>query len=124
MEREVDRRFGVASAVMRAMYQTIVMKMELSQKAKLSIYLSIYALTLTYGHELWVVTERMRSLIQAAEMSFLCRAAGFSLRDRLRSSDIRRQLRVEPLLENGQLRWFGHLIRMPPFGGFPGTANW
>jgi len=53
--------------------------------------------------------------VQAAEMSFLRRVAGLSLRDRVRSSDIRRELGVEPLLlriERSQLRWFGHLIRM------------
>jgi len=91
-------------------------KRELSRKAQLSIYSSIYVPTLTDGHEFWVVTERMRSQIQAAEMSFLRRVAGLSLRDRVRSSDIRREVGVEPLLlrvERSQLRWFGHLIRMP-----------
>ena len=32
------------------------------------------------------LTKRIRSQIQAAEMSFLCRVAGCSLRDRVRSS--------------------------------------
>ncbi len=45
-----------------------------------------------------VETERMRWLIQVAEMSFLCRVSGLSLRDRVRSSDIRREFGVEPLL--------------------------
>ncbi|KAL0152538.1 hypothetical protein M9458_052261 [Cirrhinus mrigala] len=71
MEREIDRRIGAASAVMRSLYRSVVVKKELSCKAKLSIYRSIYILTLTYGHELWVMTERIRSRIQAAEMSFL-----------------------------------------------------
>jgi len=63
----------------------------------------------------WVVTERTRLLIQAAEMVFLHRVAGLSLRDRVRSSDIRREIGEEPLLLClSQLRWFGHLIRMPP----------
>lgn len=44
--------------------------MELSQKTKLSVY-QIYIPTLTYDHELWVGTERMRLQIQEAEMSFL-----------------------------------------------------
>jgi len=69
----------------------------------------------------------MRLRIKAAEMSFLRRVAGLSLRDRVRSSDIRRELGVEPLLvhvERSQLRWFGHLIGMPPLRGFPGTSNW
>ncbi|KAK3516631.1 hypothetical protein QTP70_022033 [Hemibagrus guttatus] len=76
MDREIDRRIGAAAAVMRSMYRSVVVKKELSRKAKLSIYQSIYVPTLTYGHELWVMTERVRSRIQAAEKSFLRRVAG------------------------------------------------
>ena len=49
-------------------------------------------------------------------MGFLPRVAGLSLRDRVSSSAIQRELRVELLLhiEKSQLRWFGHLIMMPP----------
>ncbi|TWW57994.1 hypothetical protein D4764_07G0007130 [Takifugu flavidus] len=66
MEREIDRRIGVASAVMRALNQSS-----------------------------WVTR--------------------LSLRDRVRSSDIREELGVEPLLlhiERSQLGWLGHLARM------------
>ncbi|KAK3561554.1 hypothetical protein QTP86_008774 [Hemibagrus guttatus] len=124
MDREIDRRIGAAAAVMRSMYRSVVVKKELSRKAKLSIYQSIYSPTLTYGHELWVMTERIGSRIQAAEMSFLCRVAGRSLRDRVRSSVTREEFGVEPLLlhiERGQLRWLGHLFRMPP-GCLPGEV--
>ncbi|CAN9506880.1 unnamed protein product [Ophioblennius macclurei] len=86
MEQEVDRRIGAASTVMRTLNRSAVMKKELSRKAKLSICRSIYVPTLTYGHELWVMTERMRSRVQAAKMSFLCRVAGLSLRDNVRST--------------------------------------
>ncbi|KAK3528214.1 hypothetical protein QTP86_026677, partial [Hemibagrus guttatus] len=82
-DREIDRRIGAAAAVMRPVYQSVVVKKELSRKAKLSIYQSIYVPTLTYGHELWVMTERLRWL--------------------------------------GQLRWLGHLFRMPP-GRLPGEV--
>ena len=75
----------------------VVVKKELSQKAKLSIYWSIYVPTLTYGHELCVVTERTRSRTKVAEMGFLRRMSGLSLRDRVRSSVIREGLGVEPL---------------------------
>ncbi|KAK3522059.1 hypothetical protein QTP70_022619, partial [Hemibagrus guttatus] len=124
MDREIDRWIGAAAAVMRSMYRSVVVKKELSWKAKLSIYQSIYVPTLTYGHELWVMTKRIRSRIQAAEMSFLRRVAGRSLRDRVRSSVNREELRVEPLLlhiKRGQLRWLGHLFRMPP-GRLPGEV--
>ncbi|CAM4549683.1 unnamed protein product [Leuciscus chuanchicus] len=106
MEQEIDRQISAASAVMQ------------------SIYRSIYVPTLTYGHELWVMTERTRSRIQAAEMSFLRTVAGRSLRDRVRSSVTREELRAEPLLLHimrDQLRWLWHLFRMPP-GRLPGKV--
>ncbi|KAI3368804.1 hypothetical protein L3Q82_025789 [Scortum barcoo] len=86
MEREIDRRIGAASAVMRSVYRTVVVKKELSRKAKLSIYRSIYVPTLTYG------------------------MAGRSLRDRVRSSVTREELGVEPLLlrigeESAEVAW-------------------
>ncbi|KAK0139279.1 LINE-1 reverse transcriptase [Merluccius polli] len=124
MDREIDRRIGAASAVMRTLHGSVVVKRELSRKAKLSIYQSIYVPALTYGHELWVVTERTRLRVQAAEMSFLRRVAGLSLRDRVRSSVIREELGVDPLLlrvERSQMRWLGHLVRMPP-GRLPGEV--
>ena len=62
------------------------MKRELSRKAKLPVYRSIFVPTVTYGHELWVVTEITGFQVKAAEMSFLCRVAGLSLRYRVRSS--------------------------------------
>ncbi len=124
MEREIDGRIGAAAAEMRSMYRSVVVKKELSLKAKLSICRSIYVPTLTYGHELWVMTKRTRSWIQAAEMSFLRRVAGRTLRDRVRSSVTREELGVEPLLlhiERNQLRWLGHLFQMSP-GRLPGEV--
>ena len=63
------------------------------------------------------MTERMSLRVQAAEMGFLHMVARVSLRDRVRSSAIQEGLVVETLLlcvERSQLRWFGHLMRMPP----------
>ena len=59
-----DWRIGAASAVMWTLKQSVVGKRKLNQKANLSIYRSIYVPTLIYGHELWVMTERMRSQIR------------------------------------------------------------
>ena len=70
------------------------------------------------------VTAEIKIPPLAAKMSFLRRVAGLTLRDRVRSSDIWEELRVEPLLlwvERSQLRWFGHLVRMPP-GRLPGKV--
>lgn len=59
-----------------------------------ALELSFEVPNFTYGHELWIVTERMRLWIQAAKMTFLHRVAGLSLTDAVKSSDIQRELRV------------------------------
>ena len=98
MEWEIDRQIGVVSAVMRMLKRSVVVKSELSQEAKLSIYRSIYVLTLPCGHELWLMTEGMRLRIQLDKMSFLRRVARLILRNRVRSSELRERLRIGPLL--------------------------
>lgn len=56
----MDRQIAAVSAALLEFYQTFVV-----------IYQSIQVPALTYGHNLWVVSERKRSSIQPAGMSFL-----------------------------------------------------
>lgn len=56
-ERDINKQ----TVAMWTVYQSVVMKRELSIKAKLSIYQLIYVPTLTYPH------ERMRSRKQLAK---------------------------------------------------------
>ncbi|KAK3563422.1 hypothetical protein QTP86_027793 [Hemibagrus guttatus] len=81
MNREIDRRISALAAVMRSMYRSVVVKKELSRKAKFSIYQSIYVPTLTYGHELWVMTERTSSA--AEEPVFRVEKALEKLQDKM-----------------------------------------
>ena len=115
-DEELNTRIGKASAVMRVLHYSVVMKRELPKKAKLSIFKAVFVPILTYGHESWAMTERMRSQVQASEMRFLRRIEGVTLFNKVRSSEIRKSLNIEPLLlriERSQLRWFGHVSRMP-----------
>ncbi|KAI3364724.1 hypothetical protein L3Q82_010853, partial [Scortum barcoo] len=86
MEREIDRRIGAASAVMRSVYRTVVVKKELS---------------------------RRRSSRFTGQSTF----PPSPMRSGEKLSHFREELGVEPLLlhiERSQLRWLGHLFRMPP----------
>ena len=82
--REIDRRVGAVAVVLHGLHRMVVTKRELSRKAKLSIYQSVFVPTLIYDHEQWVMTERTRSWV--------------SLRVSVRSSAIWEGLGVEPLL--------------------------
>lgn len=58
MEQEIDRYIRAVAAARWSLNWSVVVKTELSQKAKLYIYWSIYTPTLTYGHEhtRWIVS--------------------------------------------------------------------
>ena len=86
--------------------------------SQFSIYQLIFVPTLTYGHELRLVTERRRSRVQASEMTYLCRVARLSLIERVRNSVIREELGVEPLflyVQRSRMWWLGHPARIPPW---------
>ena len=113
---ELDTRVGKASAVMRALHYSVVMKRELSKKAKLLIFQTVFVPIVTYGHESWVMTKRVRSQVQASEMRFLRKIEGVTLFNKVHSSEIRKFFNIElllPLIERSQLRWFRHVSRMP-----------
>ena len=115
-DEELDTRIGKASAVMQALHYSVILKRELSKKAKLSIFKTAFVPILTYGHESWVMTKRVRSQVQASKMRFLWRIEGVALLNKKLSSDIQTSLNIEQLLlwiERSQLKWFGHESRMP-----------
>ena len=60
------------------------MKRELSKRAKLSIFKTVFVPILICGHESWVMTERVRSQVQAYEMRFLRKIEGVTLFDEVR----------------------------------------
>ena len=65
-ENELDTRIGKTNAVIRQLYRSVVLKRELSTKAKLSVFRSVFVPIFTYSHECWLMTERVRSRVQAA----------------------------------------------------------
>lgn len=77
--------------------------------------LRVHVPVLPYVHGFRRVTNRVRSQIEAAKMSFLG-SLGSPFRHRLRSFDIWNELK-------GQLSWFSRLIRMPP-GCLPVEVFW
>ena len=77
------------------------------------------------------MAEKVRSQVQASEMRFLRRIKGVTLFNKVRSSEIRKSLNIKPVLpriERSQLRWFGHVSRMPqerlPKQVLLAKANW
>lgn len=87
------RWIGASSAVMQTLHGSVMVKREPSPRAKLSMHRSIFVPTFTDGHEFWVVTERTRLRVQAAERSHR-RVAGLSFRGRETEADLSAKLQL------------------------------
>jgi hypothetical protein len=62
-----------------------------------------------------VLNKKYKSKIQTMEMRFLRKVVGKSRRDKIRNETIKKNLGVPPLqikIEESQLRWAGHVVRM------------
>ncbi|TWW77475.1 hypothetical protein D4764_12G0008650 [Takifugu flavidus] len=86
MEQEIDRRIGAASAVMRTLHRSVVVKRALDLPVDL----------LSYPH-LWVAGLSLRDRVRSS-----------AIREELGVESL--LLRVE----RSQMRWLGHQVRMPP----------
>ena len=83
---------------MQGLHYSVVMKRELLKNKKLSVFKTVFVPILTYSHESLVMTERVRSQVQASEMRFSRRIEGVTLFNKVHSSKIRKCLNIEPLL--------------------------
>jgi hypothetical protein len=74
-----------------------------------------------YGSENWVLTEKDKNRIQAAEMRFLRSTIGVTRQDRLTNEAIRKTLSVNSLNDTSNKyrdNWFNHIRRMD-YSRFP-----
>lgn len=128
IEWEIDRGISAASAVMQTLYWPVVAERELSWRAKLSNYRSIFVPAFIWS---WaVVTERMRLQMQVAEMGSLCQEAWLNRRDRCGVGTSWGDLRVKSLrfhIKSSQLGWFlgfnKDASQVPSSRGFVGMSN-
>ena len=126
MEPEINNRITKYSQNVGAIYP-LLRDRNIPRKVKLLMFNSVLKPVLLYGCETWVLTEKLKSKIQAAEMRVLRLIFGVTKRERLRNTTIREALGVESVLlqiERCQLRWFGHVHRMPVYRDVRRIMEW
>lgn len=86
-----------------------------TRETKMKFYKVMASPLLTYGSESWTMRKRDKQKIQSAEMKFLRRTKGCTLRDQIRNSDIRADLKIYSMterIEENSRRWKQHIGRM------------
>ena len=87
-------------------------EMPLKQRSKL--YTTCIRPKMTYGSETWAMNGYIKNLFESTEMRMLRWMMGVSLKDKMRSEDIRRHASVEDIhkvMRRNRLRWYGHVQR-------------
>ena len=113
IDEEINGSISQMSQHVGMMYR-ILKDRHLPKKAKLLIHMTILRPILLYGHEYWILTNKLKSKITAAYMKVLRLVNGVTRRDRIRNADIYDEFKSKPIIETiqtDQLRWFGHVMR-------------
>ena len=113
-ESEINNRIAKFNRNVGMMYP-LLKDRHIPKECKLIIYGTILKPILTYGSEMWALTSKTESKLQAAEMRVLRLIKGVTRRDKIQNTAIRREFNMVPLIEDierGRLRWYGHVMRM------------
>ncbi|KAJ4432143.1 hypothetical protein ANN_20759, partial [Periplaneta americana] len=112
-DRDIDNKISKFRWICGTINRTL--KNKTRKETKLKFYKTMAVPVLTYGSESWIIKERDKSKLQAAEMRFLRRVKGCTRRDLIRNEDIRKELdiyNINEKVEDYKEKWKEHLSRM------------
>ncbi|XP_063596700.1 uncharacterized protein LOC134773428 [Penaeus indicus] len=92
----------------------VISDRKMPRKLKVKLYSTIIRPVLLYGAEVWTMGKEEERRLEATEMRMLRRIKGVTLREREKSTDIRRELGVSDINEKVKeirMRWYRHVKR-------------
>ena len=99
---------------------------KMPRRLKVNINIMVIRPVLLYGTETWTVDKKERKTLESTEKRMLRRIKGVTLRDRLRSVNIRKELGVNDIIEKAReirLQWYGYLTRMDDINPMKAVMN-
>ena len=113
-EEAVRARVSAAWGKWRDLSRVISDK-KMPRKLNIKLYMTIIRPVLLYGAECWTVSKKEEHILEKTEMRMLRRIKGATLRDKVKSVDISKELGVTGIQEKVRemrIRWYGHMQRM------------
>ena len=114
MENKIEARIGNATRVIGGMNNIVLRMKELSQSTKMKVVNATVMPVLVYGCEMWSLTKKQQSEVQATQMGVIRRIEVVNRLDRVRNVDIRGRLNqgVLDLVKRRRESWKGRLEEM------------
>ena len=116
IDSEVHNRISKASAAFGRLRVTVWERKGISIVTKLKVYQAIVLTTLLYASETWTVYSRHARKLNHFHTSCLRRILKINWQDKIPDSEVLTRAKipsVNTLLQKAQLRWVGHVARMP-----------
>jgi len=113
---DIQRRVRLASSAFGRLSQRVFLNRNLNLKTKMAVYNAVCVSTLLYGCETWVLCRRHIKTLEQFHISCLQRMLRPRWWYKVPRVEIRHRahcLSMEAIIAERQLRWTGHVIRMP-----------
>lgn len=114
--KDINNKINQGKRVIN-MLNSILWNSQLSKKTKKNIYSTIIESIVTYGSEVWELTQKNRRRLLTIQMDFLRRSCRISRLHHIRNDEIKDKMEIKKdiidTVERKQLQWYGHLLRMP-----------
>ena len=118
LTNEIQRRFNLASSAFGCLSRRVFGNQNLTIHTKIVVYDAVVVTTILYGCETWVPYRCHIRLLESFHIRRLQLIIGFRWWHKVTNSEIRSRAgipTIESMLLHRQLRWLGHVIRLPHF---------
>lgn len=115
-EVEVNRRINKAAASFGRIQKQVILNHNLRLSTKVAVYRAVCLSVLLYGTETFTLYRKNLNLMESFHIRCIRRILGLSWQDRIPHSDILNRAgttSIECMIHCRQLRWAGHVLRMP-----------
>ena len=117
IDTEINNRISKASAAFGRLYSRVWNQHDLRLQTKINVYNAVVLSTLLYACETWTCYRRHIKLLESFHMRHLRKIIGIRWQDKITNIkvlDKTQSSSIQCWIIRSQLRWVGHVIRMPP----------
>ena len=118
LDKEIRARICKASQALGRLRVKVLNHHNIRLSTKLKIYKAVVITSLLYGCESWTLYRRHVKLLEQFHQRSLRSIMGIRWQDKITNIDVldrAETISIESMLLKAQLRWVGHIIRMPDY---------